>query len=99
MPQKDKLQQLWNEHLAVPFLRELTGKYIGGYDAVLLDADIAGCVSTFLKLRRTLDSSRISALRNCHRILTEHLNTLDSYPREYYGRLNKLAELVLAEVR
>ena len=37
------------EHLAVPFPKGLRGKDMIGVDFVLLDADIAECVTAFLE--------------------------------------------------
>ena len=94
----DDIQQLWNEHLAARFPREITGKLISDYDAVMLDDDITGCVSTFLKSQRQLDESRILILQRCQQVLERSIDNLDGYSREYYQRLKTLAGFVLDEI-
>jgi hypothetical protein len=91
----DEIRRLWDEHLVASFPASIRGKDINGYDAMLLDTDIAGCVSTFLELQK-LDEPRIKALQRCQKAL-QVIDTLDDYAQTYYRRLKILAELVLAE--
>ncbi|WP_344661241.1 hypothetical protein [Catenulispora subtropica] len=42
---RQRLDQLWDEHLEAEFPAALRGKDIASIDMVMLDADIAGCVS------------------------------------------------------
>ncbi len=94
----DEIQKLWREHLAAPFPRQVTDEFIGDYDAVMLDADIAGCVSSFLDAEGKLDEVRILVLQKCQRVLAENISLLDTYCQQYYGRLQRLCELVLFEL-
>jgi hypothetical protein len=43
------INELWQEHLATPFPKKFRGKDINRIDFVMLDADIAGCVTTYLE--------------------------------------------------
>ena len=43
------IAELWKEHLAAPFPKGLQAKDVKGIDLVSLDADIAGCVDSFVE--------------------------------------------------
>ncbi|GAA2344689.1 hypothetical protein OHT20_36340 [Streptomyces caniferus] len=91
--------RLWQEHLDAPFPAGLRGVELAGIDMVLLDADIAGCVSTWLNNDGFLEGERHGILRDrieeSERVLpllkeTGHLR--------YHQRLLQLAHIVKAEV-
>jgi hypothetical protein len=42
------IEQLWREHKLEAFPQGYRGKDVNGVDLVMLDADVAGCVDTFL---------------------------------------------------
>jgi hypothetical protein len=42
------IEELWNEHRSTTFPKACRGKDVSGIDLVMLDADVAGCVNTFL---------------------------------------------------
>jgi len=94
---EDEVRQLWNEHLNAPFPRRLGGVEIAGVEMVLLDADIAGCVQTWLSNRGgRLDEQRKEILRSCLNEADRVLPLLqDGGEREYYERLRRLARLAL----
>ncbi|MEV3872450.1 hypothetical protein [Streptomyces sp. NPDC049906] len=88
--------RLWREHCRAPFPAGLRGTVLGGTDLVLLDADVAGCVSTWLGDRGTLDPGRTRILRRCVEELDRVLPELTgSAEIRYYERLRRLALLVL----
>ncbi|HEX6358179.1 hypothetical protein [Actinophytocola sp.] len=93
----ERIAVLWNEHLRRPFPPRLRGKDIDGIDFVLLDADIAGCVSAWLSRQGDLDPDRQRILREClddlHRLLLPSLT--DQAERHYYSALGDLAQAVL----
>ena len=92
------VDNLWQQHLAAGFPSGLAGRDVGGIDFVMLDADVAGCVSTFLHRKHVLDSARIAllglALGNIERLLPQ----FEPAQREYFERLADLARLVLREI-
>jgi hypothetical protein len=61
----------------------------------MLDADIAGCVSTFLEMGGRLDLWRAAILGLCYRVAALVARTVSEPARTYYGRLERLARLTL----
>jgi hypothetical protein len=77
------------------FPARLRGEEIDGVDMVMLDADIAGCVSTWLSQSGSLDHGRHQILRQCGDDLERVMPTLDiPEERAYYDRLSAMAKLV-----
>ncbi|MDT9690514.1 hypothetical protein Q5762_19645 [Streptomyces sp. P9(2023)] len=89
----DLLARLWAEHLRAPFPPQLRGRDIEGADFVLLDADIAGCVSAALD--GSLDARRRAILLRCRAAVEKVLPALDDENGAvaYYARLRHMAEL------
>ncbi|MFI6622318.1 hypothetical protein [Streptomyces sp. NPDC050528] len=86
---------LWQEHLRAPYPAALRGAELAGTDMVLLDAHIAGCVSTWLDNGGSLDAKRLGILRGCIADLDQILPLLnESEDRRYYQRLHRLALVV-----
>jgi hypothetical protein len=92
------IEELESEHRAARFPAELRGHDVDGIDFVMLDADIAGCVSTFLMRKHILDPWRTAvlglALGNVERLVPQ----LEGSALEYFRRLGFLARSVLREV-
>ena len=87
--------RLWQEHLSAAFPGTLRGAELAGVDMVMLDADVAGCVSTWRNNRGTLDSERRRILHDCITDLDKVLPLLTSKEDlRYYQRLRQLAVLV-----
>ncbi|MEU9286962.1 hypothetical protein AB0D57_20180 [Streptomyces sp. NPDC048275] len=87
--------RLWQEHLHAPFPAGLHGADRAGIDMMLLDADIAGCVSTWLNHDGSLDRGRHRILRACLADLDQVLPFLnEAEDLAYYQRLRQLAHLV-----
>ncbi|MFG2772805.1 hypothetical protein [Streptomyces sp. NPDC048350] len=86
---------LWQEHMRAPFPAGLRGADRAGIDLVRLDADIAGCVSTWQSNDGSLDAER-------HRILHYRIADLEQIlpmlsateDLSYWQRLHQLAQLV-----
>ncbi|MEU9500004.1 hypothetical protein [Streptomyces sp. NPDC048196] len=87
--------RLWQEHLGADFPARLRGVELAGIDMVLLDANIAGCVSAWRNGEGSLDAERHRILRLCLADLNTVLPLLTGEDdHEYYGRLHRLAALV-----
>ncbi|MEW2252698.1 hypothetical protein AB0907_35910 [Streptomyces sp. NPDC006975] len=84
--------RLWSEHRRAPFPAGLRGSEIGGTDLVLLDANTAGCVLTWLNNGGALDGQGIRALHECIEDLDRIVPriTVPAGAR-YYARLRQLA--------
>jgi hypothetical protein len=91
------IEELWAEHEATPFPGEFRGKGIDGIDFVMLDADIAGCVTRFLS-GRPLSAFQLATLGLAYRDSGYVISILNERGQEYFWRLHRLAELVLREV-
>ncbi|MEV2211564.1 hypothetical protein AB0H86_08865 [Streptomyces sp. NPDC050997] len=92
-PELDLLSRLWEEHMRAPFPPHMRGREIEGEDMVLLDADIAGCVSSSLsgpldEKRRTILLSRLAAVENVLPSIEDEGGVI-----EYYKRLRDMAAL------
>lgn len=86
--------RLWQEHLDAEFPAGTRGAELAGCDMALLDADIAGCVSTWLDNDGSLDAWRRQVLRRCIAELDKTLPLLtDTAALRYYRRLHRLALL------
>jgi hypothetical protein len=66
-------------------------------DFVMLDADVAGCVTTFLK-RGNLNLFQTARLGLCYRNASFVVPILNKEGAAYFWRLERLAELVLKQV-
>jgi len=94
----DEIQMLWQQHNAAALPDGCRGVGVEGTDLVMLDADTAGCVQTFLERSGQLDLYRVAILGLCYRELAVALRVLEGDAQEYFGRLEKLARLVLEAV-
>ena len=95
--EKALIEELWKEHQSAPFPKDYRGKDVNGIDFVMLDADVAGCVDTFVS-EGNLNLFQTAMLGLCYRDLTYVMPILNEEAREYYWRLERLAELVLKAV-
>src|SRR4051812_34004368 len=87
-PASDEVRRLWQAHLERPFPPRMRGEEIDGVDMVMVDADVAGCVSTWLTSSTSLDSARIGILRACRSDLRRMVPAIsDPTERDYYVRL------------
>ena len=90
------VRSLWQDHMEAAFPARLRGEALAGTELVLLDADVAGCVSIWCSGSGRLDSERQRVLRRCLDEL-ERVLALLSDPDEvtYFRRLRDLARSVL----
>lgn len=86
---------LWQEHMRAPFPAGLRGADRADIDLVRLDADIAGCVSTWQSNDGSLDAERQRILHNRIADLEQILPMLSATEDpDYWQRLHRLAQLV-----
>lgn len=92
MSEPDRLSLLWEQHLRATFPPHLRGRDVAGEDVVMLDADIAGCVSSALSGH--LDERRHRVLVRCLGAVEKVLPSIgeDGGAREYLERLREMAE-------
>ena len=90
----ESIDALWKGHVESRFPAGLRGEEVDGIDLVMLDADIAGCVQSFVR-RRQLDQPRLDILSKCHAEVTAISPKLSSEARLYFERLGQMAAAVL----
>ena len=91
------IRELWTEHNNAPFPNGFRAKDVSGIDFVMLDADVAGCVGTFLG-RGNLNLYQTAILGLSYRNLSHVIPIIRDEGKEYFWRLERLAELVLKAV-
>lgn len=91
------IEELWKEHESAVFPASCRGMDVRGVDLVVLDADVAGCVDTFVSGRK-LSLFQLAMLGLCYRELADVVPALDGEAKAYYARLDRLAGLVLKAV-
>ena len=91
------IRDLWKEHRCAPFPKGFGGKDVSGIDFVMLDSDVAGCVDTFLG-RGNLNLYQTAILGLSYRNLSYVIPIINDEGKEYFWRLERLAELVLKSV-
>ncbi|GGR81164.1 hypothetical protein GCM10010252_19610 [Streptomyces aureoverticillatus] len=88
------VDRLWQEHLDAAFPAGLRGAELAGHDMVMLDADVAGCVSTWRDNGGSLDAWRHQVLHGRIAALEKVLPLLtDAQELRYFRRLRRLAAL------
>jgi len=60
----------------------------------MIDADVSGCISTFLR-RGALDDKRVEILHFSRKRLNQVIAGLDGHPRFYFRRLKLVTSAVL----
>jgi hypothetical protein len=94
---KALINRLWEEHLAAPFPKGLTGVDVNGIDLVLLDSSIAGCVDTYVD-SDALNLFQTAMLGLSYRDASFVVPILNKEAAAYFFRLERLAELILKGV-
>jgi hypothetical protein len=97
--QQQSVAARWREHSEAAFPDGCAGEEVEGIDLVLLDADAAGCIGTFVGSRAgRLDEQCIRILRRCLHELDTVVGSLDGEARAYFQRLRLLSRDVLAQL-
>jgi hypothetical protein len=92
----DDLRRRWAAHVALPFPANLAGEELDGVDLVLLDADTAGCIQTFIGNLGWRELELRKSLERCLRDLDDILPDLPAQAIGYFTALRDLVALVLA---
>ncbi|MFJ9950809.1 hypothetical protein [Kitasatospora sp. NPDC091207] len=93
-PARDPLARLWDEHVRTPFPPHLRGRVVEGEDMVLLDAYLAGGVSS--SLSGSLDEKRHQVLVTCLADVGRVLPSIgDEDGVRYFERLRDMAVLAI----
>ena len=87
--------ELWQAHLASPFPPRFRSTDIAGVEMVTLDADIAGCVTSWLTDGGTIDDRRWNVLATRERDLERVLPALSGNEARYCRRLLNMTVQIL----
>ncbi|MGW5666480.1 hypothetical protein [Micromonospora sp. NPDC003776] len=87
--------ELWEAHAQTPFPGRLRSADVAGVSMVLLDSNVAGCVSTWLHQGGSIDDGRGHILAACEQELLHVIPELDDDEAAYYQRLLDMTVLVL----
>lgn len=87
--------ELWAAHREAAFPARLTTVDIAGIEMVMLDADTAGCISTWLANDGDLDDRRWDVLAAREQDLARVVPQLTGDEASYYQRLLDVTTLVL----
>jgi hypothetical protein len=90
----DELRRLWREHREAVYPDGYRDKDVAGVALILLDADIAGCVSASPGGAR-LDPERARILEDCNRDAVTVTRELTGPAVGYFERLKRMAAIVL----
>ncbi len=91
----EKIKEVWEAHKSSNFPSDCRGEEIEGIDLVMLDVDIAGCVTTYIGSKGVLEYQKIEILKKCREELNIVLSKLRGLSKEYYAHLNELVNLIL----
>lgn len=89
------VSKLWRRHCKAAFPDRLRSVEIADIDMVMLDADVAGCICTWLDHGGSIDGRRRDVLAACERQLARVVPELSGYEAEYYERLLDMTVLIL----
>lgn len=94
----DQIIKIYDEHKIIPYPSERETRN-DDIDLVMLDANISGCVSTFLNNRYSLDPWRMSSLGLSYGTLMKILPLIESQTGQvYFQRLGELCYYVLLSI-
>jgi len=96
----EAVSRLYQEFMELPFPPGLAGADRAGFDVVMLDADTAGCVFTWIKNGGELEARGRSILLRCIARLDQVMPVLgEADAPEYWHRLYEMARLVAGSPR
>jgi hypothetical protein len=91
--------EVWKAHRDAAFPGRLRSADIAGVDIVMLDADVAGCVSSWLDNGGAIDDRRWDILASCERDLERVVPQLSGYEADYCQRLLDMTAVILSAPR
>ncbi|GAA1891259.1 hypothetical protein [Asanoa iriomotensis] len=92
----DEVRHLYARYRAMPYPREMRPADVAGVSMILLDANVAGCVHTWLANGGALDTKRWQILASCLDDLDRVLPLLTQEPdHAYFATCRTVARLVL----
>lgn len=94
----NEIVKLFNEHLKTPF-PDRRGDEILGVDLVLVDGDTAGLITKYISSRGHLNTDDIRILNHCNAALRIVVKELHGADRQYFARLQNIAERVVEKLK
>ena len=93
-----EIKELWEEFQSKPFPKDIAGLEIDGVDLVSIDTFAAGCISTFIENKGTLDNHRHTVLRECMSDLEKVKDKISEEGKESFLLLHKLGTMILQKL-
>lgn len=87
--------EIWKAHCNVAFPGRLRSTDVADVEMVMLDADVASCVRTWLNNGGSIDSRRRDVLVNRERLLARVVPELSGHEAAYCQRLLDMTAMVL----
>jgi len=98
MMERAEIKRMWTDHRRAVFPASARGRDVRGVDLVLLDSLAAGCIDSFVNGGGNVEPSKLALLENLATQLRNTVPSLELGEREYFERLQRLAQAVLATV-
>jgi hypothetical protein len=89
-------KQLWRKHLEAPFPTRCYDEVVLGVDLVQIDAFVAGCAMSVIEEGRAMEPGHAEIMDQCRAGLATALRSLEGEEKEYFTRVDQLAEFVLS---
>jgi hypothetical protein len=96
---RSTLKTRWQAYVKASFPEGLAGEEVADVEVTSLHAYTAGCIDTFIRRGGRLDKWKTAVLGLCYRDLAVVVLGLKGERRDYFGRLEQMAGIVLAAVR
>ena len=90
------VKQLWRKHLEAPFPTRCYDEVVLGVDLVRIDALVAGCAMSVIEEGRTIEPGHAEIMEQCRAGLATALRSLEGEEKDYFTRVDQLAEFVLS---
>ena len=92
------MEKLWHEFQLLPYPSDMVGKEIEGINPSEVDKLATGCIRSYLKDGKSLDTNTKAILKQCMTDLRRLNPKLGGNAQVYFGKLYRLCDLVYAQL-
>ncbi len=86
------ISALLSDHLQARF-PDARGIEVSGVDLVLLDADITGIATTYIKSKGRLSPCKLQLIKDCQDDIQRVISKLNGYNKDYFKRLEEMTRI------
>ena len=90
-----QLVSSWEEFMRKPFPSNLAGENINGVDLVEVDSYTAGCITTYIETKGTLDQEHKKILKKCLEEIQAVIPLLKNEEQKYFSMLFSIGNTVI----